>query len=204
MSNWTLWSDVRTIALRDVLDQRGDFVLRRICRWYSKTFSTPLHEVEEMPLEYVLQHYFECMWEKLDADEIEEEKRKILLTEEEEFREMLAKDAAHVHDEEGEARALAEVQKVLMGIQSQQSQQQGPELPLGHRPAPPAPPQHKPLDPLWNPDLGTGMKHVPTPSNIKMNFADLGSAEFDAALDEDSNAPRGNLPPEPPRKPRMR
>lgn len=198
MSIWNLWSDVRTVALRDVLGQRGDYVLRRIYRWYSKTFATPLHLVEELPLEWILQHYFECMWEKLEPDEIQEEKRKILLTVEEQFREALEKDAEKIGESAGEVLALEEVRKVLLGIQSQQEQRPSPDG-KGHR-HPPLPPQPKALEPMWNPDLGTGMAKAPAPPNINMSFADMSPAEFDAVLDEEPS----NLPHEPPRKPRVR
>jgi hypothetical protein len=36
-----------------------DFFYRRVCRWYSKSFHTPLHEVEQLPWKNILLAYFE-------------------------------------------------------------------------------------------------------------------------------------------------
>jgi hypothetical protein len=67
---------VRLAALQVVFDSRRkkpkevdpEYYLRRIFRWYSKTFATPLHEVEELPLSDVLQHYWEEHYEDMAKD----------------------------------------------------------------------------------------------------------------------------------------
>jgi hypothetical protein len=66
---------IRTQAMLDVME--GDFLYhyRRICRWFSSKFATPLSEVEELPIEYVLQHFFEEQFESMSKSE----RRKIAL-----------------------------------------------------------------------------------------------------------------------------
>ena len=46
-------------ALRAVMEEDAEYLVRRILRWYSSTYHTPLHTVEDLPLEYVLQQFFE-------------------------------------------------------------------------------------------------------------------------------------------------
>jgi hypothetical protein len=52
-------------ALRAVIDEDPEYRMRRIMRWYSREFHTPLHVVEELPTEDVLQAFFECQFESL-------------------------------------------------------------------------------------------------------------------------------------------
>lgn len=61
---------VKILALRAVLKPTSDptYRIRQIFRWFSKTFHTPLAEVEAMPLEDVLQHYFESDYEQMVED----------------------------------------------------------------------------------------------------------------------------------------
>jgi hypothetical protein len=62
---------IQIIALANVdsPDSRAEY--RRICRWYSTKFYTPLHVVEEdLPIQYVLTHYYETVFsEKRDDPE---------------------------------------------------------------------------------------------------------------------------------------
>lgn len=43
--------------------------MRRIFRWYSERFHTPLHLVEDIPLTDILQAFFEVQYEELDPEE---------------------------------------------------------------------------------------------------------------------------------------
>lgn len=64
------YDDIRLIALASVLTDSSEYGLRHIFRWYSTTFCTPLHIVEDLPLVEVLQHWHESEYEKLlDDDE---------------------------------------------------------------------------------------------------------------------------------------
>lgn len=65
---------IQRLALVAVETGNWDYTYRKICRWYSTTFSTPLHYVElDMLPEDVLQHYFEHTIEKLKekADDLD-------------------------------------------------------------------------------------------------------------------------------------
>ncbi len=80
--------------MRAVLKPDGEFLLRRMYRWYSKTFSTPLHEVEDLPVADILTAYYE---ETYDA--MEPEHRELLrqrLAESDEQR--AAREATEVED----------------------------------------------------------------------------------------------------------
>ena len=53
------------MALYEVYKATSEYNYRKICRWYSREFHTPLDYVEmDLPKEKILMHYFECMIEK--------------------------------------------------------------------------------------------------------------------------------------------
>lgn len=55
-------------ALRAVIDPDLFADFRKICRWFSKNFATPLVEVYDLPSDFVLQHYLEDRYENLDYE----------------------------------------------------------------------------------------------------------------------------------------
>jgi hypothetical protein len=60
---------IRIRALRGVWKPDYEASLRRIFRWYSEKFHTPLHEVQDLPIEDVLLNWFEVHYESLEPDE---------------------------------------------------------------------------------------------------------------------------------------
>ncbi len=72
-------------ALRNVHleDAEKDYSIRRIFRWYSKAFHTPLHEVDALPLMHILTAYFEEMYEEMHEEDRALEVRKLTETDEE-------------------------------------------------------------------------------------------------------------------------
>jgi hypothetical protein len=62
----------RLLAFAAVEKRDADYLLRYILRWYSRTFATPLHEVDALPLEDVLEHYFECQAEDMEDEDKDE------------------------------------------------------------------------------------------------------------------------------------
>lgn len=68
---------IRLISLRLVVNSQSrksedvdpDYELRKIFRWYSKTFCTPLDRVEELPIVDILSAYFEETYEELAAED---------------------------------------------------------------------------------------------------------------------------------------
>ncbi len=57
---------VQLAALRAVIDPDLYADFRKICRWFSKTFSTPLTAVYDLPSDFVLQHYLEDRYEQME------------------------------------------------------------------------------------------------------------------------------------------
>lgn len=74
---------LRLRAMRAVLTPDEDAHLRRIFRWYSQTFHTPLHQVEELPVVDVLQAFYEDKYETMAEEDREKELIELLETEEE-------------------------------------------------------------------------------------------------------------------------
>lgn len=64
---------LRILALQATRHPDRGAQFRRIARWYSQTFATPLHEVFDLPEDFILQHYYEHHYEGLDDDEWRQE-----------------------------------------------------------------------------------------------------------------------------------
>lgn len=65
--------DIQILALNNIEDPDGETYYRRICRWYSREFSTPLETViYDIPEKDVLIHYYEDLYYGLYNDESEE------------------------------------------------------------------------------------------------------------------------------------
>lgn len=66
-------------ALKSIFKQDYEYLLRKICRWYSNKFYTPLHIVEnDLPTYYILQHFYESKYEDMNRNDLIDEKDKIL------------------------------------------------------------------------------------------------------------------------------
>jgi uncharacterized protein (UPF0147 family) len=84
---------IRVKALLDVMEGHFEYHFRRICRWYSTTFHTPLAEVDSLPMDFVLQAFFENRFE--DMSKAERKKLALEMTESEaEQKVRLAKEKA--------------------------------------------------------------------------------------------------------------
>lgn len=66
---------IKINAMHSVLmgERDSEYELRKIFRWYSEKYHTPLEAVEDLPLEKVLQTYFEVRYAELAADANNEE-----------------------------------------------------------------------------------------------------------------------------------
>jgi len=62
---------IKAKALRSVLKPDTDYYLRRVYRWYSKTFHTPLETTFDLPVEFVLREYFEEYFENLEEEDLD-------------------------------------------------------------------------------------------------------------------------------------
>lgn len=73
-----------------------EYTLRKIFRWYSKTFHTPLHEVDSIPLSDVLAAYWEEHYEELEDKDLEVERIRLIEDEEELKLRQIEEDANEV------------------------------------------------------------------------------------------------------------
>lgn len=92
-------------------DDRRRF-FRRIFRWYSREFATPLHLVEELPVVDVLRNYYEAKVDEMDDEALEAERLLLIETEAERAARVRTEEAEKIADEtffeEAEAAIAAE------------------------------------------------------------------------------------------------
>lgn len=67
-----LFESIQQQAMLAVVSPDDDAWLRHALRYYSKTFATPLHLVEQLPIEDVLRAFFEDVFEQMDEEAREE------------------------------------------------------------------------------------------------------------------------------------
>ena len=65
-----LYKSIQIKAIEAVLDPDDTYSYRRICRWYSKTFHTPLQDVYQLDFEHVLSNYYESTFEEIPYNEL--------------------------------------------------------------------------------------------------------------------------------------
>lgn len=74
-------ASLRILALEAVRgDSNWESQYRRVCRWYSKTFATPLHVVLDLDEVFVLQTYYEEIYAGLDDADWRREARDAIET----------------------------------------------------------------------------------------------------------------------------
>ena len=74
-SKVSIYQTLQTEAMYGILSHSEAYFYRKVCRWYSKSFSTPLHDVLEGHLiqwDEMLLHYYESQMENVEYDEIYE------------------------------------------------------------------------------------------------------------------------------------
>lgn len=76
----SLLDSIQILALKAVREEDAEYRLRFIYRWYSETFNTPLHVVEDLPTEDVLRHFFERRFEEIPEDKLLEAVQELLET----------------------------------------------------------------------------------------------------------------------------
>jgi hypothetical protein len=84
-------------CLRSVMTADNEYEIRKIFRWYSKEFHTPLHEVEILPLDDVLVSFWESHYEEYD-DEARQQLLKEFLTPIEEKKKKLDQEELEIYD----------------------------------------------------------------------------------------------------------
>ncbi len=63
---------IKAQALKSRIAPDSQSIIRKIFRWYSEKFSTPLHIIDTLPLDFILTHYFEAHFEEMDDQELQE------------------------------------------------------------------------------------------------------------------------------------
>lgn len=72
--------DLRILALRNAARPElapGEYRVRRVQRWYSKTFHVPLPDVADLPWEDVLLAWYESHYEEMEPELLEEEVHRV-------------------------------------------------------------------------------------------------------------------------------
>jgi len=94
------WDAIRLLALREVTrsEPTGAYGWRKIARYYSEKWHTPLHVVEKLDPEKVLQAFWEDYYERLEPDDREEEARLLTFTADEARAHLRQKDLAELRD----------------------------------------------------------------------------------------------------------
>lgn len=145
--------------MAEVLRGEGDYNLRTIFRWYSKTYCTPLHQVEDLPLEDVLQTYFETRFEEMEDHDRLQLIGKMLITEEE-----LA--AMKKQEDAGDADAWEYGQQALKEAAAAGKAPPVPVAQIAEQVAPKAPGEVAPVTPIPLVELQS------LPEDIHMEFDD--------------------------------
>ncbi len=167
-----LYQAIRLRAMRSVMRPDREFLIRKVLRWYSKTFFTPIAEVEEIPLEDVFQAYYEEMYEDMSEEDLEAERQELLITPEQRYDQIILEEANDAEmfemgrmiaaEEAAKAKSTAKA-KIVNQIVNLQHQQPGPIAPVE----------------MSETDLPTAPRELPP--GITMTFVD--EDEFEAALD---------------------
>ena len=110
-----LYKAIEVNAMKAVVAPDEEAKIRQIMRWYSKTFHTPLLSVYDLPLDYLLTHYYEETYSEME-EEIRAEKHQQLAMTEEEWaaHTKAAGDDEDAFIREAEAQAAADAQKHRM------------------------------------------------------------------------------------------
>lgn len=74
---------IRIRALSSVVDPDWDSFLQGVFEWYSITYHTPLYEVMDLPVDYVLYTYYRGVYRQMEKDERHNEAIWLLETPEE-------------------------------------------------------------------------------------------------------------------------
>jgi hypothetical protein len=109
-------------AIEGNLTKSFPYFERKIKRWYSKTFSTPLHEVNELPWDWILLNYYEDAIENQSYNEVFDLA----------VREYLPEFVKEIEDEDEEfANSLVEEQRRTLRAKKEKEQRQSLDKEVG-------------------------------------------------------------------------
>lgn len=167
----------RLQAMKAVLAPDEEAWLRHIFRWYSRTFHTPLHQVEELPIEDVLQAFYEDRYEDMEEEERKKEIAELLETPAERQERLRAKDEERYEAYEFSRFSEEEERKKVEAKRLADLKPEGAKAMLQHREAPETTlPRSPPPTPMKE------LKELPP--DIEMKF--VTDEEFEASLEGQS------------------
>lgn len=126
----------RVLAMHAVEKKPPEYVYRFIMRWYSREFHTRLDEVEDVPVEDVLQHYFECRYEDMADEDRQEEREDLLMTPEQRAAKDREERVAQADDDDffrkiqEEARAAAAKVRPATSLEKPPQSDDAPIIPV--------------------------------------------------------------------------
>lgn len=88
-----LLKTIQIKAVQSVVSPDTDSFLRSVHRWYSESFNTPLHVVYDLPMDFVLTHYFESTYQALEPDKLKTTLRDLLETPEQRSKRLLEEES---------------------------------------------------------------------------------------------------------------
>jgi len=102
MSEFSIYELIRLESLNRAIYGSDEFFYRKVCRWFSKTFNTPLNIVEKTPWHEILTHYYESQYESMSRNDLIKVAKEVLpeIAQEEEkqtedfIKELLAQEQA--------------------------------------------------------------------------------------------------------------
>lgn len=121
---------LRLLAFRAVEKPDHEYILRHICRWYSRQFYTPLAEVEDIPLETLLTHFFEVQVEEMSDEDREELRAKLCETRAERVARETEEAAKAVEDDEFLRMVQAEAKAQNAKFEAAKSQAKPDDAPI--------------------------------------------------------------------------
>lgn len=115
--DWELIQALKIKCLEESINPTPESRLRSIFRWYSTTFHTPLHTVEDLPLAHIFETFFDEMFARMSPEDIEDEIRLLTMTE-----------AERRQAENEEAEEEADALEFLRKIQKESTPKPDPEI----------------------------------------------------------------------------
>jgi hypothetical protein len=157
---------LRLVALRLIHKPDREFFLRRVMRWYSKTFHTPLERVEEIPTDDLLRVWYEEQYLAMSPDDLERERVDLLTTSQQRYEQILTECA-----DEAEMFVTSQViaaEEARAKLEAKKAKEQKI-----------AEPQAKsgPIRPVTMPETDLPRVSSNVPPDITMNFMDEKSFE---------------------------
>ncbi len=143
--------DIELVALRDVYLSKlklpgvsKDYFLRKIFREYSKLFHTPLHEVHELPMDFVVQAWLEEHFEAYSEEDMRAEVAEHTRTVEDLMRARAQEDEADaetfliIEEEKRNMKTFKKLEDAVRGVQGAlaawKPRDKDPELVMGPAP----------------------------------------------------------------------